>query len=248
MEIYYQQSKTAYYPLYLIDKILLIIDSTNNLCFEVYISGVPQNYILATIDSINIIQTVNQAITIGTQVWMIKNLDVDHYRNGDSIPEVRDSATWANLTTGAWCYYHNSDSLGAIYGKLYNWYAVNDLQGLAPTGRHVPSYSEWTILSTFLGSDSISNEALKEAGTAHWFFEGGTNSSGFTALPGGFRNFNGSFDDITDFLGIYGAWWSSTENDDSDALLRIITISSYPTLNMPYGSKEDGCSVRCLKD
>lgn len=70
-----------------------------------------------------------ESVTIGTQIWMTKNLVVDHYRNGDPIPEVKDSAQWANLTTGAWCYYNNDAANGAIYGKLYNWYAINDPRG-----------------------------------------------------------------------------------------------------------------------
>jgi uncharacterized protein (TIGR02145 family) len=83
-------------------------------------------------------------VTIGTQVWMTKNLDVDRYRNGDIIPEVKDSIAWANLKTGAWCYYNNDPELGKIYGKLYNWYAVNDPRGLAPAGYHIPTDAEWT--------------------------------------------------------------------------------------------------------
>ena len=88
------------------------------------------------------------------RMWMTKNLNADHYRNGDSIPEVRDSATWANLKTGAWCYYENNTVIGVKYGKLYNWYAVNDLRGLAPNGWHIPSDSEWTKLVNCMGGDS----------------------------------------------------------------------------------------------
>ena len=94
------------------------------------------------------------SITICNQVWMLKNLDVSTYRNGDPIPQVTDPTTWVGLTTGAWCYYNNDPANGAIYGKLYNWYAVNDPRGLAPTGWHVPSDAEWTELSTCL--DAIS--------------------------------------------------------------------------------------------
>ena len=129
---------------------------------SVIISGFPKNYQIADIDSINIIQTDYPAITIGNQVWMTRNLDVDLYRNGDSIPEVRDSATWANLTTGAWCYYNNNSDTGKVYGKLYNWYAVNDLRGLAPTGKHVPSVSEWDTLSTYSGGESIPGRNSKK--------------------------------------------------------------------------------------
>src|SRR4030095_15485991 len=89
--------------------------------------------------------------TICDQDWMVKNLDVTTYRNGDIIPEVTDPTVWAALTTGAWCYYENNSTNGTTYGKLYNWYAVNDPRGLAPTGWHVPTDAEWTTLSTCLG-------------------------------------------------------------------------------------------------
>lgn len=97
--------------------------------------------------------TVNyETVTIGTQEWKLKNLDVTHYRNGDPIPQVTDPTQWANLTTGAWCYYNNDSTNGTIYGKLYNWYAVNDPRGLAPIGYHIASDQEWATLFTFLGS------------------------------------------------------------------------------------------------
>ena len=78
-----------------------------------------------------------ETVTIGKQTWMKKNLDVSRYRNGDVIPEVADLSTWVNLTTGAWCYYENKSDNGTTYGKLYNWYAVNDPRGLAPAGWHI---------------------------------------------------------------------------------------------------------------
>ena len=112
-----------------------------------------------------------QDVTIGTQTWTSKNLDISTYRNGEVIPEVQDSAAWANLTTGAWCYYENSTAKGTIYGKLYNWYAVNDPRGLAPKGYHIPSDAEWTILTDYLGGDSIAGKQMKS--TSGWFsFDG----------------------------------------------------------------------------
>ena len=88
------------------------------------------------------------AVRIGTQVWKIKNLNVSNYRNGDLIPQVKNPAKWATLTTGAWCWYNNDSANGAVYGKLYNWYAVTDPRGLAPEGWHVPSDADWDTLST----------------------------------------------------------------------------------------------------
>jgi uncharacterized protein (TIGR02145 family) len=143
------------------------------------------------------------------KVWMRKNLDVRTYRNGDKIPHVKSKAIWDTLTTGAWCWYNNDSATGAAYGKLYNWYAVNDPRGLAPTGWHVPSDAEWDTLSTFLGGDGYAGGKMKETGTTHWWDPNAdaTNSSGFTALPGGTRYYLGEFFDA----GGYGYWWSSTE-------------------------------------
>lgn len=185
-------------------------------------------------------------VTIGTQVWMMKNLDVDHYRNGDPIPQVTDGTLWSSLTTGAWCYYNNSDSLGAIYGKLYNWYAVNDSRGLAPAGWHVTSDSDWTVLTTYLGDISVAGGIMKETGTSHWQSpnSGATNSSGFSALPGGYRNFIGIYTTI----GYYGVWWSSTEHDKDNAdswYLYYLYTGIYRNYN---NDKQTGFSVRCVRD
>jgi len=107
-------------------------------------------------------------IQIGTQRWQAKNHDVAFYKNGDPIPQVRDAAVWGALTTGAWCYYNNDSTLSTRYGKLYNWYAVNDARGLAPQGWHIPTDAEWTTLGTTLGGDAIAGGSLKEAGTVSW--------------------------------------------------------------------------------
>ncbi|MFA6571391.1 MAG: fibrobacter succinogenes major paralogous domain-containing protein, partial [Bacteroidota bacterium] len=136
----------------------------------------------------------DSTILIGTQVWMKKNLDVDHYRNGDTIPEVKDPKIWAKLKTGAWCYYGNSLDEGKIYGKLYNWFAVNDPRGLAPAGWHIPTDTEWTTLTSNLGGESGAGGKMKSKGTLEgddglWFRPntGASNESGFSALPGGWR-------------------------------------------------------------
>src|SRR5262245_15639657 len=110
--------------------------------------------------SANVVSDTN--IVIGTQQWMAKNLDVAFYRNGDPIPKVNDGTAWANLTTGAWCYYNNDSTQSKKYGKLYNWYAVNDPRGLAPAGWHIPSDSEWTTMEKSLGGSLIAGGKLKE--------------------------------------------------------------------------------------
>ena len=101
------------------------------------------------------------ALQVGTMIWTGKNLGVAHYRNGDSIPEVRDHKEWANLTTGAWCYNDNKQENGATYGKLYNWYAVNDQRGLAPKGWHVATDAEWSALGDVFGGSENAGSAMK---------------------------------------------------------------------------------------
>ena len=155
-----------------------------------------QSTSLAAMDSITF--RPSNEVTICNQVWATRNLDVTTYRNGDPIPQVTDIGQWGTLTTGAWCYYNNDPANGATYGKLYNWYAVNDPRGLAPAGWHVPSDSEWTTLTDCLGGVSIAGGEMKatgamETGTGLWFAPnvGANNSSGFTGLPGGGRGMTG---------------------------------------------------------
>jgi len=189
--------------------------------------------------------TTLSSVTICSQVWMTKNLDVTTYRNGDAIPQVTDATAWANLTTGAWCYYNNDSANGPIYGKLYNWYAVNDTRGLAPTGYHVPSDGEWTTLETCLGGSSVAGGAMKEAGLMHWLSPntGATNSSGFAGLPGGGRLNNGTFNSG----GFNGGWWSSTEDDATNAWFRFLLYDNGDVVR-GFNTKTDGFSVRCLRD
>jgi uncharacterized protein (TIGR02145 family) len=196
--------------------------------------------------------TISNEVTICNQVWMKKNLDVSVYRNGDPIPQVTDSVEWKNLTTGAWCYYNNDPVTGATYGKLYNWYAVNDVRGLAPQGWHIPSDTEWTILSNCLGGSGLAGGALKETGNAHWSTPNtsATDSSGFTALPGGLRN-PGAVYSVFGYLGQLGNFWSSTVNDPYPAYFTIFIRQ----LHWQYGNifkssftPWDGLSVRCVRD
>ncbi|MEI8054251.1 MAG: fibrobacter succinogenes major paralogous domain-containing protein [Bacteroidota bacterium] len=184
-------------------------------------------------------------VSICNQVWMTKNLDVSVYRNGDAIPQVTDSAQWVNLTTGAWCYYNNDPANGAIYGKLYNWYAVNDPRGLAPTGYHVSTDSEWSSLVTCLGGDSTAGGKIKEAGIMHWLSPNtaATNSSGIKGLPAGCRDFDGSFN----YISSYGIWWSSTEDDTTYSWARDLYYNDGVILRF-NDLKILGFSVRCLKD
>jgi uncharacterized protein (TIGR02145 family) len=196
-------------------------------------------------------------VTIGTQIWSSTNLDVTTYRDGTPIPQVTDPTQWANLTTGAWCYYNNDPANGAIYGKLYNWYAVAGIydaaslndpslrKQLAPQGWHIPSDAEWTTLTTFLGGQNVAGGKMKSIGTSLWQSPNtaATNESGFTGLPAGYRGNGGSFL----YFGYSGLWWSSSETSTTNAWYRGLSSNDGDAgrgnLNKSYGF-----SVRCLRD
>jgi uncharacterized protein (TIGR02145 family) len=193
---------------------------------------------------------------------MVKNLDVDHYRNGDPIPQVTNPTAWSGLTIGAWCYFDNDPAKGTIYGKLYNWFAVNDPRGLAPQGWHIPTDAEWTTLENCLGGRPIAGGKIKTTGTIEaetglWFGPntGAANSSGFSALPGGVRSGAGA--GPLDFSSINrgGYWWSSTEFSIESAWSRRVAfygnnLESGHEQNppMPGFHQLTGMSVRCVRD
>jgi uncharacterized protein (TIGR02145 family) len=190
-----------------------------------------------------------KTVTIGTQVWMTENLNVEHYRNGDVILQVKEADKWQNLKTGAWCYYENNPEFGKTYGKLYNWYAVNDPRGLTPVGWHIPSDTEWALLIDYLGGENVAGSKLKA--TTLWdstLFgypdQAATNESGVSAFPGGNRTtMNGSFLS----LGNAGFYWSASECYEALAWSRIL-ICDYLKAFRDYFNKGNGLSVRCIKD
>jgi uncharacterized protein (TIGR02145 family) len=183
---------------------------------------------------------------IGTQVWMAENLRTTKYNDGTPIPNITDNNTWKALKSGAYADFENNPANSSIYGKLYNYYTVVDARKLCPSGWHVPSYAEWTTLITYLGGEMVAGAKLKETGTSHWESpnDAADNSAGFTALPGGFRDDNGMFWDLE----IYGNWWTSTENDTSNAYLRFIYCFGNYVSTLTSRSKTYGCSVRCLQN
>ncbi len=192
---------------------------------------------------------VYKTIKIGTQTWMAENLRVTHYRNGDPIPNVTDTAQWVDLTYGAYCYYNNTQKLDSIatFGGLYNWFAVSDPRGLAPKGWHVPTDEDWKTLITFLGDgdltlgNSIAGDKMKEAGGKHWSPSEEDNSSGFTALPGGWRNYRtGDFE----FIRLYGNWWSAK----GDYYAYFFSLSLDPNVFWARNYPQYGYSIRCIKD
>ncbi|NCU33313.1 MAG: hypothetical protein EOM23_10400, partial [Candidatus Moranbacteria bacterium] len=153
-----------------------------------------------------------KTVTIGDQLWMAKNLNVDKFRNGDPIPHAQTAEEWLHAGENgqpAWCYYDNDPANGKIYGKLYNWYAVRDWRGLAPEGWRVPSDEDWEELIDLIGGEEGAGGKLKATDTTYWKSPnfGATNETGFTGLPGGGRGGSGSFGGV----GGYGNFWSSTE-------------------------------------
>jgi uncharacterized protein (TIGR02145 family) len=194
-------------------------------------------------------------VTIGTQVWMAENLRTTKYRNNTPITNITDNTQWQNNTTGAWSYYNNDATNNNPYGKLYNWYAVNNSNGICPTGWHVPSDAEWNVLignldpsynPTAQGTQSATaGGKMKSTGTQYWLSPntGATNSSGWSGLPGGNRYYYGTFLSI----GGYGLWWSSTENSADNAWYRGLYYN-IGVVNRTNSSKANGFSVRCLRD
>jgi uncharacterized protein (TIGR02145 family) len=183
-------------------------------------------------------------IKIGNQLWMKENLKVSKYRNGEAIT----TFAWANTNKGAYAIYDNENANNNIYGKLYNWYAVSDSRGLCPSGWHVPSDNEWTTLTNYLGGQSIAGKKIKTTGTVFWQSPNteASNESGFSALPGGFRSVDGSFNSIRN----NAFFWSATENDGLAWCRNLyyynsIVNRSNSTLGLV---KSSGASVRCLKD
>ena len=185
-------------------------------------------------------------LTIGKQIWMISNLNVDKFRNGDPIKQAKTSQEWLSASENgqpAWCYYDFDPDNGEKYGKLYNWYAVADSRGLAPAGWHVPKDSEWSILSDYLGGEKVAGPKMKSSNG--WIDNGnGTNSSGFKGLPGGYCSDGGAFHSI----GSNGAWWSSTQLSKYAARSRLLTYNKTVSLFTKEPSKGNGYSVRCIKD
>ena len=185
----------------------------------------------------------SSAVTIGSQIWAVANLNVSTFRNGDSIPEAKTYKEWVAAGESgkpAWCYYNNDPALGLRFGKLYNWYAVNDTRGLAPVGWSLPGDDDWTKLVNFLGGPAFAGKKLKSSGG--WSGgDNGTNEVGFMGLPGGYRVENGTFLNI----GSIGTWWSSTESKNSTAVDNYIPLSG--SLSRSSSPKLRGESVRCIR-
>jgi uncharacterized protein (TIGR02145 family) len=187
---------------------------------------------------------VYHTLTIGSQVWLVENLKTTRYNDGSPIPLVTDSTAWSNLDTPGYCWYNNDPTNKNPYGALYNWFTVNTGK-LAPAGWHIPTDAEWTTLTTFLGGESTAGGKLKESGTGHWRTPnaGATNETGFTALPGGHRDVNGTFS----AMGDDGYWWSVTEYGTTGKVWYRNMNYNYPGVITVSNNKKNGQSVRCIK-
>lgn len=201
-----------------------------------------ENPIPATVTDVD--GNTYHTVRIGTQVWMVENLKVTHYRNGDPIFHVTDWLEWTAAPVGAYCNYNDDGTIAETYGRLYNWRAVYDSRNIAPEGWHVSTDDDWTILLGYLGGSSGAACKLKEIDTLHWASPNdcATNETGFTALPGSFRNEFGAFDKI----GNLGTWWTSTQYQSYswDYYMTFDKNDVFRSNN----SRICGMSVRCVKD
>jgi len=237
-----------------------------------------KSFVCGTSTVTDIDGNVYQTVIIGEQEWMAENLRVTKYNNGNAIPTGLSNTDWSNATSGAYAIYdHNEwntdginspEEMVAAYGKLYNWYAVDDARGLCPEGWSVPSDADWTALVNYVVSEGFPNSNVTNgAGNAlkscrqvghpdggdcdtsehpRWDSDdthSGFDEFGFSALPGGHRGYGGS----CNLIGSIGLWWSSSENSSSIAWYRLM-YSFYGNVPRNLNDKRDGFSVRCLRD
>jgi len=225
-----------FYPLMILGMLLIFTNS----CKKDNNNSIPIPLTITDFDS-NIYHT----LMIGKQVWLVENLKVTHYNNGDPVPYVGVDSLWCSLSTGACCDYKNIPGNSLTYGKLYNFFTVIDPRNICPKGWHVPTDLEWTTLTTFLGSEITAGGKLKEKGTIHWQTpnNSATNQFGFTALPGGYRLC------MFAYIGLDGFWWSTTPAKSYyfTAYYRHI---GYSCQNVSRDSCDAvrGLSIRCLKN
>jgi uncharacterized protein (TIGR02145 family) len=186
---------------------------------------------------------VYPTVIIGTQEWMAENLKTTKYCNGDSIPNIADEPA---SDSGAWVSYQNDSQYEELYGKLYNWFAVNDSRNICPCGWHVPTDAEWTELTDYLGGEEVAGAKMKSSGPMDWPSQltgAATNESGFSALPGGYSSNGFSFNSVS----TGGWWWSSTENTTVNAWYRELFYLN-GTVQRYYNNKGFMVSIRCVKD
>jgi len=181
---------------------------------------------------------------IGQQWWMSENLRTAIYANGDPIPNPIDNSAWSQSGVGGWSIYNHLEVNNENYGKLYNWYTTVDPAGLCPAGWHVPLDTDWTVLTDYLGGESVAGGKMSSVSGWNPTNNVATNQSGFSGLPGGSRSYSGDFFDI----GITATWWSSSSsNFVLSAWKRVINFFS-TNVDRQTSSKNDGFSIRCIRD
>jgi uncharacterized protein (TIGR02145 family) len=221
----------------------------------IYVRAFASNLAGTTYGDVIVLEDTNyRSVTIGTQVWMVDNLKTLKYRNGETIPNITDLNIWSNLSSAAQCDYENTPAYTETYGRLYNWYAVNDPRNIAPFGWHIPSKEEWLTLINYLGGEEVAGDKLKESGYLHWYYDGNcstfaSNETGFTALPGGCLTNNVEIDSEWYFAYVSqaGYWWTSSEKNSSHASCIEMMRFDGHVFNFD-DSKNRAYSVRCIKD
>ena len=199
-------------------------------------------------DEVNITDVngnIYHSVTLGSQVWMVENLKATRYNDGTDLDNITNQASWASAYASSYCWYDNDmKTYKEPFGALYNLKAVKSNK-LCPAGWHIPTEAEWTTLTTFLGGEVVAGNELKEAGLTNWLSpnDGATNSSAFTALPGGCRNTEGSFYG----QGMYGYWWSYDQDGADNA--NVISLNYNDGIVLVHNANTGfGASVRCLKN
>lgn len=223
-----------------------------SLVFIVIVSSCTKSTLEPILVNIPIADTI-PSVTICSKKWMTKNLNVVTFRNGDTIPEITNANEWNDMFVQApkpaWCHYGNDATTDSLYGKYYNWAAINDPRGLAPEGWHVATYEDWAnLVDSCLGGRDIAGRVMKEAGNANWdnphmpIYEP-TNSSGLTCLPGGYRA-GYSFDNS---LGFSGNWWCGTSDSTAQPKMIWLYHASNEVMFQTIWTNW-AISVRCVKD
>lgn len=209
--------------------------------------GSSDNYIsfntVSTYGSLTDIEgNIYKTIQIGSQTWMAENLRTLKLNDGTDIHYIENASDWNDLNTPAYCLINTDTS---IYGALYNWYTVSS-EKLCPEGWSVPGDQDWSVLTDYLGGQTEAAKSLKEAGTRHWLTTNNdtNNDSGFTALPGGYRNHNGSFGDLSKS----GYFWTSTIDAGSGTAFFRSMYYGYNNVDRSSSNQKSGFSVRCIKD
>jgi uncharacterized protein (TIGR02145 family) len=257
ISIHYRDSLKKSYSTKLLSRVNFSSDFLRNTKLNVYFTESPKVFNLPDVDSLKFEPYQDPAIygiKICGDVWMPENLNVDQYSNGDIIPEAKTDLEWMSANSnhkGVWCYMYNDGNYGEIYGRLYNWYAVNDARGLAPDGWHIPSVEEWDNLISCAGGYEIGGGNLKQTGTQQaktgfWVEpnSGAKDKFEFSGLPGGWRYFSiGEFA----YPGRFGVWWSSANPDNINSYFWILRYDN-ATIKRESNSKGCGFSVRCVKD